>query len=145
MANSTLTLASLIGRVRAFLVDSGSESFADGTVTEGLRQALADLSKVYGSYLMIKDLDDSGATTVNVLDVDLVVRGAAGYAARMRAMERTDSANLGQSMPSNLLEWSKSTLYWFDDKLKQVKLRLMQQSTANPASLWTWDESDRNW
>ena len=145
MANSTLTLPSFIARVRAFLVDSGAEAYADSTVTEGLRQAVADLSKVYGVIVLIKDLDEAGVTTVDVLDVALVIRGAAGYAARSRAMERTDSANLAQSMPTNLLEWSKNTLYWFDDKLKQIRLRLLQSSASNPASQWTWDESDKNW
>ena len=50
------------------------------------------------------------------------------------AVDRADSANLGQSMPANLLEWSKNTLYYFDDKLRGVKQRLEQRSASNPAA-----------
>ena len=145
MTDSTIILADLLTRLRAFLVDSGSVSYSDASLTEAIRQAAGDLGRAYGKFVTIDDLDLAAATNVDVLDVDLLLRGAAGYAARMRAVDRADSANLGQSMPANLLEWSKNTLYWFDDKLKQVRLRLVQSSAGNPASQWTWDESDKNW
>lgn len=142
---STLTLANYLTRLRSFLVDSTSLSFDDATLTEAIRQAIGDLGRAYGAFVMIKDLDSASATTVEKVDEDLVVRGAAGFAARMRAIDRTDSANLGQSMPSNLLDWSKNTLYYFDGRMRDVKQRLLQQSTNGPAGEWTWDESDKNW
>jgi len=142
---STLTLANYLTRLRSFLVDSTSLSFDDATLTEAIRQAIGDLGRAYGAFVMIKDLDSAAATSVENVDEDLVVRGAAGFAARMRAIDRTDSANLGQSMPSNLLDWSKNTLYYFDGRMRDVKQRLLQQSTNGPAGEWTWDESDKNW
>ncbi len=142
---STLTLANYLTRLRSFLVDSTSLSFDDATLTEAIRQAIGDLGRAYGAFVMIEDLDSAAATSVEKVDEDLVVRGAAGFAARMRAIDRTDSANLGQSMPSNLLDWSKNTLYYFDGRMRDVKQRLLQQSTNGPAGEWTWDESDKNW
>ena len=132
-------------RLRSFLVDSTSLSFDDATLTEAIRQAIGDLGRAYGAFVTIKDLDSAAATSVENVDEDLVVRGAAGFAARMRAIDRTDSANLGQSMPSNLLDWSKNTLYYFDGRMREVQRRLLQQSTNDPAGEWTWDESDKNW
>ena len=142
---STLDLAAYIDRLRAFLVDSLEVSFSDATLTEAIRQAIGDLGRAYGAFVTIEDLDSALATTVELIDEDLVVRGAAGFAARMRAIDRSDSANLGQSMPSNLLDWSKNTLYYFDGRMREVKQRLLQQSTNGPAGEWTWDESDKNW
>jgi hypothetical protein len=142
---STLTLANFLTRLRSFLVDSTSLSFDDASLTEAIRQAIGDLGRAYGAFVTIEDLDSALATSVELVDEDLVIRGAAGFAARMRAIDRTDSANLGQSMPSNLLDWSKNTLYYFDGRMREVQRRLMQQSINDPAGKWTWDESDKNW
>jgi hypothetical protein len=142
---STLTLDGFIVRLRAFLVDSGEVSYLDAALEEALRQAIGDLGRSYGEFVTIEDLDAADETTVADVDEALVVRGAAGYAARMRAVDRAESANLDQSMPGSLLEWSKNTLYYFDQALRLVKQRRLQNSTSNPASQWTWDESDKNW
>lgn len=142
---SALLLADYLDRLRDFLVDAGEVSYADASLTEAIRQAIGDLGRVYGSGVTIEDLDLAQTTTVRLADEDLVIRGAAGYAARMRAVDRADSANLGQNMPSTLLDWSKNTLYWFDQTLRQVKQRILQESTSSPASEWTWDESEQNW
>jgi hypothetical protein len=144
-ALSTLDLSEYLERVRAFLVDAGEVSYSDESLEEALRQACGDLGRSYGAFVTIEDLDSADATSVELADEDLSGRGAAGYAARMRAVDRADSANLGQNMPANLLDWSKNTLYYFDQRMREVKQRLMQQSTNNPAGEWTWDESDKNW
>ncbi len=146
MANlSTLDLVGYQTRLRAFLVNADKVSYADEALSEALRQASGDLGRVYGAFVTIKDLDSAASTNVEKADEDLLIRGAAGFAARMRAVDRADSANIGQSMPGDLLEWSKNTLFYFDDKLKSVKTRRLQQSTSNPASPWTWDETNKNW
>ena len=109
-------------------------AYSDDALSEATRQAAGDLGRAYGEFVTIEDLDSAAATNVDVLDEDLLIRGAAGFAARMRAVDRADSANLGQRCRANLLEWSKNTLYYFDDKLRGVKQRRLQQSTTNPAS-----------
>ena len=145
MTASTLTLSDFETRLRAYLVDAGSASYADAALEEALRQATGDLGEVYGFFVTIKDLDSAAATNLDQRDESLTVRGAAGYAARMRAVDRADSANLGQSMPGNLLDWSKNTLYYFDQAMRRVKIRIMQESANEQQGLWDWDESEKNW
>lgn len=139
-ALSTLDLVGYMARLRAFLVDADSYSFADAVLEEGLRQAASDLGRAYGTLVVISGLDGGAATSVEKIDEDLVTRGAAGYCVRMRAVERADSANLGQNMPTSLLEWSKNTLYWFEDKLRLVRLRGLQGTSCSPMSGWEWEE-----
>ena len=151
---STLDLDGFIARLRAFLVDAGELSYSDNSLTEGIRQAAGDLGRmVYGAFVTITDLDSAITTSVEQRDEDMVVRGAAGYAGRMRAVDRVDSANMGQNMPSTLLDWSTSLLDAFAASLAQMKIDRTATDIAaeEPPSVgsgigkWTWDESDKNW
>jgi len=145
MTDSILTVLEFQTRLRAFLQDDQEILYSDATLEEALRQAAGDLGRAYGLFVTIDDLDGASATNVDQRDEDLLIRGAAGFAARFRAVDRAEDASLAQSMPADLLEWSKNTLYYFDQKLNDVRKRKLQQSASGPASAWTWDESEKNW
>ncbi len=145
MTASTLNLSAFETRLGNFLADSGSTLWTIAEKDEALRLALADFSRCAGAALAIEDLDSAAATTLDQLDEALLIRGAAAYAARTRALARSQAPNLAQSMPANLLEWAKNLAYTYDLELKKVRGRYLNQSTASPSSPLTWDESDKNW
>jgi hypothetical protein len=140
MTASAITLAAALARVRDYLVDAGGLVWTDGTITEGIRQALGDVSRASGAKLTLTGLDSAAATTLDALDEDLLVRGAAGYAARSRAIDRAEMANLNQNTAPGLQDWSKNQLEWFAEGVRTVRLRVLQRSASSPASAWTWDE-----
>ena len=74
-----------------------------------------------------------------------MIRGAGGYAARSRSLDRAEMANLATGPTAPLFEWGKNQLYWFNDQLKQVRARELQASGGAPASALAWDESEPNW
>lgn len=145
MTASTLTLVNFEARVSGLLDDASNQVFALTLVDESIRQVLGDLGRVIGTRPTIINLDSAAATSVDVRDEDLIVRGAFGYAARSKALDRSTEMSIGQSMPANLLELSKNALYYFEDKLKLVRVRTIQESTGNVPGQWTWDESNKNW
>jgi hypothetical protein len=145
MPASALKLTDFETRLNNALSDSGSVLWTIAEKDEALKTALGDLSNAAGAKLTIKDLDSAAATTLDALDESLLVRGAAGYAARTRALERAQRANIGETMPAALLEWAKNQSYYYEQKLSQVKARYLAQSTASPHSPLEWDESNKNW
>jgi hypothetical protein len=145
MTTSTLQLTDFETRLGNYLSDSGSILWTLAEKDEGIRQALDDFSRVAGSKLTLNGLDSAAATTLDQLDEELLVRGAAAYAARIRALDRAQAANMGQNSPTTLLDWAKNQAYYFDQALIKVKTRYMARSTNKPHAAVTWDESTKNW
>lgn len=106
------TLATLRDRVEASLMDSSNLSWDTATLDEAIRQALTFVTKARTppSAFTISGLDGAANTTMAEDDTAYLVIGAAGFAARSRAVNRSQTANLEQAMPSALLTWSTSQL-----------------------------------
>jgi hypothetical protein len=145
MPASTLKLTDFETRLNTALSDSGSILWTLAEKDEALKTALGDISTAAGVKLTIDDLDSAAATTLDALDESLLIKGAAGYAARTRALERAQRANISETMPDSLLEWAKNQSYYYEQKLPLVKARYLAQSTASPHSPVIWDESNKNW
>jgi hypothetical protein len=130
------------------LVDTGVVIWATDTLDEGLRQALSDISGVTGSVLLLSGLDSAASTTVDVRDDDLLIRGAAGYAAKSRAADRAEMISVVlPAQPAGMAEWGSRELDDFRDGLELVRRRVLQSqaTTVAPAGEWTWDETNKNW
>jgi hypothetical protein len=130
------------------LVDTGVVVWATDTLDEGLRQALSDVSGVTGSVLLLNGLDSAASTTIDARDDDLLIRGAAGYAARSRAADRAEMVSVVlPAQPAGLAEWGARELDDFRDGLELVRLRVLQSqtTTVKPAGEWEWDETEKNW
>jgi hypothetical protein len=140
MTASALTLALLRDRVEAGLMDSSNRTWDTGTLDEGIKRALADLAAAAGASLAVKDLGGAAATTVDVLDESTLVVGSAAYAARSRAVNRTEKVNLGQEGAAALMRWADAELGLFELKLSQVRQRLLHNSTSAPHSELDWEE-----
>jgi len=145
MTASALTLVNFEVRVSALLDDAANAVFAVALVDESIRMVLGDLGRAIGTRPAIKDLDSAAATTVDVRDEDLVVRGAFAYAARSKSLDRSTEVNTGQSMPANLMDLAKNAMYYYEGKINQVRVRAIQESLTNKPGSWTWDESNKNW
>jgi hypothetical protein len=147
---ATSTLATNLVRVETLLMDTTLLVWDVATLTESIRLALADvnisflLSKTVLAPLTISDLDAALTTTLDDKYTALLVRGAAGYAARSRAADRGEMSNLAQSVPSSLVEWSRLQLanYATDLFKIQADLRLvaLQTATTKPHSPLLWEE-----
>jgi hypothetical protein len=75
-------------------MDSGSLSWADADLQEGIRLSLAEISLRAGEGYTLSGLDGAGATTLPTLAEGLLVLGAAAYAATARAVDRAESYDL---------------------------------------------------
>jgi hypothetical protein len=106
------TLTSLRDRVESALMDSSNLSWDTGTLDEAIRQALAFVIKARApaSPYTLSGLDGASSTTLPEADTAYLVMGAAGFAARSRAVNRTQAANLAEAMPAALLSWSSAQL-----------------------------------
>lgn len=145
MTASTLNLSQLRARLQALLVDAGALVWSSDTLDEAIRQALNDAGRVLGVKLTLSGLDSALLTSIDARDDDLVIRGAAGYAARSRSLDRAERVNLAAGTPPALFEWGKNQLDGFNDQLKQVRARGLQASGSAPASALAWDESAPGW
>lgn len=110
------TLTTMIGRVRAVLVDSGGLLWSDGTVTEGIRLALGEYGLASGGPAQLEGLDGAAASNLPAGHESLAVWGAAGYAALARAVDRADNAQLGTE--------ASALQGWGEARLKEYKVML---------------------
>ncbi len=144
MTASTITLAQLRDRIEAGLMDASNRTWDTGTLDEAIRLALADLGRAAGASLAVKDLTGAAATTLDALDESTLVTGSAAYAARARAVNRTEKVNLGQEGAAALMRWAEATLGLFELRLAEVSARVLRNSSSSPHSALTWAEEPRN-
>ena len=145
MAYSGLALEEFEGRVTSMLDDSSVLNYQVLLIDQSLLQVLGDLTRATGVQVEIADLNGASTTTVDLRDEDLVIRGACAYCLRTQAASRSQAANLGQSMPSNLLDLAKNWMYYYEGAIKTVRVRTIQESANNKPGAWEWDESDKKW
>ena len=145
MAYSTLVLANFEGRITSMLNDSSAGVYPVALMDQALLQVLGDLTRATGVQVTIDDLNSATTTTVDLRDEDLVIRGACAYCLRTEAASRSQAANIGQSMPANLLDLAKNWMYYYEGAIKTVRVRKLQESANNKPGLWEWDESDKKW
>ncbi len=145
MANSTLTLAQLRLRLQHLLADAEARVWSPDTLDEAIRQALNDCGRVLGSKLTLTGLDGAVATSIDARDEELVIRGAAGYAARSRSLDRAERVDLAGGSTTILLDGGRNQLNEFETQLNVLRLRQLQAGTAAPAVTLLWDESHPHW
>ena len=114
------TLATLIDRVEALVMDSGNRVFDVVTITEGLRLALGEYNLARETATLaavtLNGLDGAAATTLGVGHESLLVLGGGGYAASARAVDRAESFELDQESAS-LAGWAGKRLSEFRSML----------------------------
>jgi hypothetical protein len=94
----------------------------------------------YAATQVIKDLDSAAATTVRDDHEDLLVVGAAGQAAMMRASGLTERWGHRPSETSSLMMWGQQQYRLFTEFLAQV--RAEQPIDIFPAGSWKLDQWD---
>jgi len=142
---SGLTLSTFRTRLQNVLVDVGATTWAADTLDEATRQALSDLGGVMGIGVVLSGLDGAASTTVDALDDDLLIRGAAAYAVQSRLLARAEMTNLATRAPDTLTKWMAVQMVNFKLGLEAVRRRVLARSSSAPAGVLPWDESTRNW
>ncbi len=138
------TLATARDRVEMYLGDSSNLTYSTDSIEEALRSALAELSIVHGTALTLNGLDTASTTTLPAIDEFALIIGAVAYALQFRNAARLEDAMPQAADPDSLLLSAKEFRSHFDYQLKQIKRRLMQESSDHPHSEWDWDE-DYSW
>jgi hypothetical protein len=99
-----MTLPTLLNTLRILLADPHGLRFGDELLADCARLALAELSQCYGNPLMLTGLDGATQTTLDMLDEQTLVCGAAAHALRAQAASRADLSVLNQANPQALLQ-----------------------------------------
>jgi hypothetical protein len=86
------TLASIRDQVEINLMDSTNLIWSTTILDEAIRASLADLSRAYQDSLFLKDLDSAASTTVDDLDIYVLVKGAVAHALVFRVVGRYEEA-----------------------------------------------------
>lgn len=161
------TLQSVRTQVETNLMDSTHLIWSTTLIDEALRAALADLSIARSQVLKLKDLDSAQATTVNDLDLYLLVKGAAAHALIFRVVGRFEEATPEPNLTPALAQFAESAMKAFKaelvgatlsgnhvldvelakqayqstlESLEAARVQPMQESTDEPYSPWAWKE-----
>lgn len=110
------TLATMLTRVRDGLMDSGSQVWTDGALTESIRLALGEYRLAGEVDVTLQGLDLAAATTLPAAHESLIVWGGLAYAALARAVDRAESFELGSE--------SAELKAWGDKRLQEFKAML---------------------
>src|SRR5512141_2283911 len=108
-----MTLATGITRVRQLLVDTGSITWTDATITEGIRTALGEYSLAAEAVHTLNGLDGAGANTFPVNHETLLILGAAGYCVAARAAESSGWSGVDHGDLAALLDWGQKRINEF--------------------------------
>ncbi len=126
----------LLERIRAVLLDSDLNHWADAELTEAVRQALGDLVQVCGRKLVLNGLDGETAPTDLPGEwLSLLARGAAGYALMGRAAGQVDAFQFEPGLPAAALQAAQAQIQRFELGLRRIaalRERDLQQSADAP-------------
>lgn len=142
-------LASIRDQVEINLMDSSNLIWSTTILDEAIRAALADISRVYGDVLTLKDLDSATATTVEDLDAYALVKGAAAHALVFRVIGRYEEATPEPNFTPKLASLAAARMAEFrvylaqmNQVIRQGVLEDKQESTDVPYTQWDWEEED---
>jgi hypothetical protein len=113
MTASSATLSTLESRVQVLLSDANARVYSEDLLEEAIRLALGEYSTRAQQVYTLEDLDEAEATTIPDYFDSVVVIGAAGHAAKARALDRADSFTQGETLPADLDAWGETQLTRF--------------------------------
>jgi hypothetical protein len=100
-----------------------------------------DLHLRYTTLHTLDGLDEAGFTSIPLVHFSLLVRGAAGYAALFRAIDKVEKRSYGtrRTEPSLLQNWGNAVLERFHHELEELRQRNMP---VRGAARWRMDKWD---
>lgn len=105
----SVDLSSMTARVAEFLQDATHLVYPESAIAEGLRQALAELSRAQGHALTLAGLDDAGSTTLPEGLESLATQGAAAVVVAGRGLRHAEQAALApEGVAPATLAWASS-------------------------------------
>jgi hypothetical protein len=149
-----LTLSEALVRLQNFLMDTGVVVWSTDVLTEAFRLALGDIGRACGGTVVLSGLDFTlpeepppgyVAPYIDPRDYDLLIRGAGGYAACSRALDRAEMVSIVAGQPGGLAEWGRQELEDFREGVEMVRKRGLQSAGSGPVGAWGWDESHKGW
>lgn len=134
------TLATLRDAVEINLSDQTNLIFSTTVLDEAIRAALRELSRTYGSALLLNGLDGATVTTTDDIDDHVLIIGSVAHALTFRAVGRFEEAIPNTVLPEKLAAFASKCMHEFQSLLTQVQIRRFQESSDTPYSAWTWEE-----
>ncbi len=135
-----ITLTTIRAQVETQLMDVANLTWSDDTINEAIRQALADLSRIYGELQTLDLLDGATETTFDDLDQQPLVLGAVAYSLTYRVIGRFEEATPEPKLAAQLADFAQSLMSEFQGQLVQTQLRRFQESTYPIYDQWHWNE-----
>lgn len=118
-------------------------------INDGDEPQSGDVVRVYYTQPhTINGLDGEATTTINTAHIDLLARGAAAYAALMRAQELSEKLNVDGFVTRRLVEWGQARLEEFEARLQLIAKRNALAHTDTIATLPPldrWDQAHHDW
>jgi hypothetical protein len=111
------TLASVRDQVEINLMDSTNLIWSTTILDEAIRASLADISRAYDTALFLKDLDGAAATTVDDLDIYVLVKGAVAHALVFRVVGRYEEATPEPNITPELASLAEKRMQEFKQYL----------------------------
>ena len=118
------TLAQIIDKVEINLLDETNLIWSVPVVTEAIRAALTDLSRIRGTVLTLNGLDGAVSTTLADLDHYVVVRGAVAYALLFRVVGRFEEATPEPKIAPSLAAHAEQSMQVYREQLALIDIEV---------------------
>lgn len=133
-------LADLRTRIETQYMDTNNLVLDDATLDEGIRSALGEISRVYGSALTIEGLDAALETTLAALDIPCLLTGATAYGLNFLLQNHFNNFSSSLGANSALVTAAQKMRVRFRTMLEELRLDDLQRSQTYPHSDWIWQE-----
>ncbi|MGB8251798.1 MAG: hypothetical protein WCF08_01170 [Anaerolineaceae bacterium] len=143
-------LDSLTARVAEFLQDATHLVYPDSAITEGLRQALGELSRALGQNLDLSGLDGAVTTTLPEELESLLVQGATAVVVSGRGLRHAEQTALApEGLSPAALAWAEAVWKRFSHSCELIRSSALRGSSvpwaeppAGSRTGWSLDAHD---
>ena len=107
-------------RLSILLMDTTNRRWDMDTLEQSIMIAMADLAGATGTPQTLNLFQGAYATTITIDNKNILLVGAAAYAAQSRALNVSEKASLGQMPNAGLVEYGRDMMVKFRDSLDKL-------------------------
>ena len=111
-------------RLSILLMDTTNRRWDMDTLEQSIMIAMADLAGATGTPQTLNLFQGAYATTITIDNKNILLVGAAAYAAQSRALNVSEKVSLGQMQNAGLVEYGRDMMVKFRDSLDKITERM---------------------
>jgi hypothetical protein len=111
-------------RLSILLMDTTNRRWDMDTLEQSIMIAMADLAGATGTPQTLNLFQGAYATTITIDNKNILLVGAAAYAAQSRALNVSEKVSLGQMPNAGLVEYGRDMMVKFRDSLDKITERM---------------------